>query len=365
MRGDPVQDPIYEFRLPRAQLTDQELELPLSAEEKRLNRDAKGAHSIYNKMQFPDRLDRPVRAITATCTRVSRESIIIQSPENRQEFRRLTLRERASIQGFPITYQFYGDSYLQKQHLIGNAIPPLFVYYLGCAIRGVPGLSLEHPKGTPRLPQDLPKVTPSRCGMGSFPRARRFRAVIPSLRFKSGVRFELANHFQTKTVSWRISFFFGTAKHIRRLRFDRRIIEKAVRCLKKWGLKGIVENILECVRKSAANLNASMLQARWNRTLRGPGPYALLDALDQVTLKISERLSKISDSERVAVLKSIKPLARWGSTIAKDPDGSRSINRKLLDNSPLILSGILVGSYFNSSELAKCASPRYLRRSVP
>src|SRR3546814_4586174 len=72
-------------------------------------------------MPFPDPLDRTVRTITATCTRVSRESIIIEQPNTRDSFRRLSIRERATLQGFPITFQFYGASHGQKLRMVGNA----------------------------------------------------------------------------------------------------------------------------------------------------------------------------------------------------------------------------------------------------
>ena len=78
-------------------------------------------------MSFPDSLKRPSRTITSTCTRVSRESIVIQDGK---KFRRLTLREKGCIQGFPITFQFYGNTHSNKQKMIGNSIPPILTYYL-------------------------------------------------------------------------------------------------------------------------------------------------------------------------------------------------------------------------------------------
>lgn len=60
------------------EIIDNELEEPLNWEEERFNRDMKVAHPIYNGMPFPDPFDRSIRTVTATCTRVSRESLIIK-----------------------------------------------------------------------------------------------------------------------------------------------------------------------------------------------------------------------------------------------------------------------------------------------
>jgi DNA (cytosine-5)-methyltransferase 1 len=131
-----IYDPIYGTRLNRAHLTDHRVEDYLSVEEARLNREGKSHHPIYNNMSFPDLLDRPARTITATCTRVSRESIVIEDLETHGRFRRLSVRERGCLQGFPVTYQFYGDSYSEKLKMIGNAVPPLMTYYIAQAMLG-------------------------------------------------------------------------------------------------------------------------------------------------------------------------------------------------------------------------------------
>lgn len=121
-----VTDPIYGLRIPADELKDHIIEEFLSSEEERMNREMKTYHPVYNNMSFPDPLNNTARTITATCTRVSRESIIIDAPEKKGRYRRLSVRERGCLQGFPITFQFFGDSYAQKLKMIGNAIPPLF-----------------------------------------------------------------------------------------------------------------------------------------------------------------------------------------------------------------------------------------------
>ena len=84
-------------------------------------------------MSFPDDINQPARTIMATCTRTSREGIIVKDKDS---FRRLSLREKASVQGFPINFNFYADSHSAKTKMIGNAIPPPFTYALAAAMKG-------------------------------------------------------------------------------------------------------------------------------------------------------------------------------------------------------------------------------------
>src|SRR5690606_31604286 len=75
--------------------------------------------------------------------------------------------------------------------MAGNAIPPLFTWFVGLAVAG-----REPP---PSMPAFVPAMgtAPDAPGEGSAHRAHRpgraFRAAIRGLRFKSGMSFELRN----------------------------------------------------------------------------------------------------------------------------------------------------------------------------
>ena len=70
--------------------------------------------------------------------------------------RTLTLRECASVQGFPLSYQFWGDSVSQKDFLVGNAVSPPVARALANAILGQEGRAAptdpidQNPQGFPR-----------------------------------------------------------------------------------------------------------------------------------------------------------------------------------------------------------------------
>ena len=76
-----IKDVNYGFYISSNELVDHDPEPSFDEEETRLNRDSKTHHPAYNDMQFPDPWDEPVRTITATCSRVSRESIVVNEAE--------------------------------------------------------------------------------------------------------------------------------------------------------------------------------------------------------------------------------------------------------------------------------------------
>ena len=180
---DPVVDPLYGLRLPRTRLIDHVEEHPLNVEEIRINRANKTTHPVYNSMPFPDPLDRAVRTNLATCN-VARESVVIAAPEAPESLRRLTVRERASLQGFPITFQFYGATYQQKLRMVGNAVPPPFSYLVGHAFLGTPAgdlppLDAHAASIVGPVPPPI-KTPPDRPG-SIYPPHRNFRFAIPML----------------------------------------------------------------------------------------------------------------------------------------------------------------------------------------
>lgn len=82
-------------------------------------------HPYMGTMFFPEKLDRPSRTVMATKSASTREAILYRSEINRDtddgRYRTPTIREAASIMGFPINYQFWGDE-STKWRQVGNAV---------------------------------------------------------------------------------------------------------------------------------------------------------------------------------------------------------------------------------------------------
>ncbi|MGS1094827.1 DNA cytosine methyltransferase [Aquamicrobium terrae] len=344
-----VVDPVWGVSLQPSQLTELQSEAPLNDEELRMNREAKEFHPVYNNMAFPDPLDEPARTVTATCTRVSRESIVIADPKVEGQFRRLTIRERACLQGFPITYQFYARSFAEKAKMIGNAIPPTFTYLLACAALGT---SAEQFKEFQVIGKDLtipekraPVTPPDREGR-TYPISRGFRAALPGLRFKSGMRFELANANAGETTEWKVRFFFGPSKDIREIDLDgavSRDLQDSSR------FSSVIRAFQKEFTKAAQDFTSTTpakLQLAWAHKIEGTGPYVIVDRLGALAADLHGRLAKeVGEEDGSVVVDYIITVASGVGEVDKVV-GHRKLGRYALP----ILAGIIVGEWFNALE---------------
>jgi DNA (cytosine-5)-methyltransferase 1 len=344
--GDEIIDPIWGIRVPAAAVSERQTETPLSSEELRLNREAKEHHPVYNNMAFPDSLDAPARTVTATCTRVSRESIVIFD-ETLGAYRRLSIRERATLQGFPITYQFYSPSYSHKVKMIGNAVPPTFSFMLGLAVQGrrfdgMPGFRAV--ADTLTAPERQAPATKPDWPSGKYREARRFRAAIPGLRFKSGVRFELRNDFSHDAVSWVVRFVHGTPKDIRELELNGTATAQ-LRSLLATPCGDAINDELLRADATLRWLDSKALQAAWTRRDDGMGPFEVIDILARSVTVISDLLLQVPRQQLEQAVLRILGEGSGGSAIP-----SRPVPRalKLRSNAVAIASGFIVGDWFNS-----------------
>jgi DNA (cytosine-5)-methyltransferase 1 len=344
--SDPAIDPIYGQHVPRDDVHDHVFEDVLNEEEMRINRAAKLAHPVYNKMPFPDPLERSVRTITATCTRVSRESIVIADAAGGGH-RRLSVRERAMLQGFPLGFQFYAPSYSQKIKMVGNAMPPLFAFYLGHALRETAADQLP---AVSRAATDLrlgvpapPDTPPDKVG-STYRKDRSFRFALPSLHLGSGVRFELRNRFLDGAVFWEVTYVFGTSKSIQTLQLDQKLLESLSTDLPE-NVARLIEPSLQALAQYITGADVQNMQAIWSHS--GPGltrPFMMLDELDRVGAEISTALTAHSDHARMAVETAIA--LQYGPT--HDLAGVGKITRAATTT----LAGLLVGALANR-ELSK------------
>jgi DNA (cytosine-5)-methyltransferase 1 len=340
---DEITDPIWGMRLPASDVSERQTETPLTHEELRLNREAKEHHPVYNNMAFPDPLEAPSRTVTATCTRVSRESIVIHD-ERVGAYRRLSLRERATLQGFPITYEFYAQSYSQKVKMIGNAVPPTFSFLLGLAVQGrafdgfyASGAALTKPE------RNAPITKPDHPA-GKYREMRRFRAAIPGLRFKSGLRFELCNEFSDGSASWLVKFVHGTPKDIRELPLDGTATTRLTSLREFGACREVVNETLLKAEERLRWIQPITLQAAWTRRAIGMGPFDVIDVLSEAASHISGLLAEVSRDE---LEESVLSIISGGTSLSTAPAHHLPRKLKLRSNAVAIASGFLVGDWFN------------------
>lgn len=349
-----VTDPIWGVELAGGAVTEREQEEKLNEEELRLNRESKIFHPIYNNMSFPDKLEAPARTVTATCTRVSRESIVVENT-NGDGYRRLTVRERATLQGFPITYQFYGKSFAEKSKMIGNAIPPTFSYILASCASGKNAESFTPHIEAGRelkLPSKKPLATATDKAGKSYPIKRRFRAAIPGLRFKSGMRFEFANEVKDDGTIWSMRFYSGSSKDIKKHQLDGALSEKLRQhsALEFNSLASLPQR--KALEKLISSVDGDELQEIWTRRRNGEKPFDWVDLLGELADGVHAQLVEILSNEKAEEL----VLDLVG---IRETQGKYANEAKLKKNASRIISGAIVGVWFNqqcaSSQLAEAA----------
>lgn len=328
LNKNKVVDINYGIKLDKKNLFDHIIESDLTDEEKRINSDAKTFHPIYNNMSFPEKLHLPARTITATCTRVSRESIIVESDTG---YRRLTIRERGVIQGFPITFQFYGNTYNSKIKMIGNAIPPILTYYLFQSMLKVPLDKLQSPEESTYkhvTPETLPPKTSPDYSKRKFPYSRKFRYAIPNLRYGSAVRFELSNSFNKRKPNWRFRFFYGNSKQIRDVNLDINIISIIQSRLSKNTIENYNQEI-ESLLDKFGTLSSNELQFSWIDSKENMLAFNIIDEIGKSVLNLLEIQDEI-----------LKPY-----TIVRDI--LKTDKKKIDENSGSILIGLYLLSSLN------------------
>jgi len=240
-------------------VTDNDPGASLTWEEERINREKKQNHPIYNDMAFPDAPDATARTVTATCTKVSRESIVV--PDGKGGYRLLTAREMAAAQSFPLNYQFPAKSQTDRVKMAGNAIPPLFTYLVGLAVKGE------------AIPDTLPSFAPvggavafaaqTRARSNSKKADRAFRAAVSKLRFKSGMSFEVNN----ANGRWKMVFNLGG--------------QGRVETLSPADISGIVGTLSDDVLKAIPEINANDVQDAWvNSTRAEHHPFMIVDMIE-------------------------------------------------------------------------------------
>ena len=146
-KGGIIEDPNYDsLTVPVNQLKDHFMtseEALMTWEEVERNRMQKTDHPYYGRMRFPDDLDRPARTVMAMQLNSSRETMVIETRHNGEiRYRKPTVRECSSLQSYPITYRFAGETWRTRYKLVGNSVPVKLSAALAKAILEQEGLEI-------------------------------------------------------------------------------------------------------------------------------------------------------------------------------------------------------------------------------
>ncbi|MBN8664058.1 MAG: DNA cytosine methyltransferase [Chitinophagales bacterium] len=156
-------DPLYpSIRIKISELSDHFYDTGLYECEWKQSMFLKTNHPYMGRMSFPENENKPSRTITATKIGSSREAIVYLSEYKRKgngEYRTPTIRESATLMGFPITYQFVGSE-TAKCRLVGNAVCPSVSKAFAKLVRKELGLNT--------IKKDLVQTTPDLTGVNNL-----------------------------------------------------------------------------------------------------------------------------------------------------------------------------------------------------
>lgn len=190
-------------------------------------RELKKNHPYMGKMAFPEDADKPSRTIMATRSASTREALIYKSEHDRKgdgEYRLPTIREIATLMGFPYSYQFSGGE-CNKWRQIGNAVCPHMSAALAKSVRLSMGLQIiPEIKISFKILQNLPSQivnlnTFSKAGFDKPPK-KHPKAKFRRHPFKDGNMTVALTNFDpkslddpsTRKVEWFSSVFLGAGK---------------------------------------------------------------------------------------------------------------------------------------------------------
>lgn len=218
----PISDPNYpKLILPANEIPDHYYDSGVYSFEWRSARHAKVNHPFMGRMSFPEAMERPARTIMATRSASTREALMLKSERRRKgdgEYRLPTVREAATLMGFPLNYQFVGSEGT-KWKQIGNAVCPHLSAALAKELRKRMGLKAKSPSfaALTKVLHRQPAPSLNDFGKRVFdrPPKRKLGAKYRSHPFKKGnMTIALMNHQPNGVVGgdWFAVAYLGAGK---------------------------------------------------------------------------------------------------------------------------------------------------------
>lgn len=306
---DYIHDYNYDFKLSSNEVSDHQYQYILQPFEWKRAKRLKIDKGYMGKMSFPEDVNKIARTVMATMSSSSRESMILGCPDG--SYRLPTVREVASIMGFPIDYKFYGVSKGIKYTLVGNAVSPKLSYALAKAIAVAEDIKL--PSNYPQISHnndiDFHNLNGMKIKLKEEKSKRanaRFKDHIPYM-IINRYRVELTNmysDFNKMNIIWHIDIHYGQGKN-------------AAKTLKphpdsQWFNKNLNSKIEIFLNEIKAKLSSSTKfqeiycmteKERFSRKLYGP-----IEILEMLKTFIDRALANKQKDESIEVKGALIPL---------------------------------------------------------
>lgn len=322
---EPVVDPNYpKHTLPACELPDQFYDTGVYSFEWRSARQAKVNHPFMGRMSFPEAMDRPARTIMATRSASTREALMLKSERRRKgdgEYRLPTVREAATLMGFPFAYQFVGSEGT-KWKQIGNAVCPHLSAALAKEIRKRMGLRAKRPSfaSLTKILRKAPAANLNDFRKRCFenPPQRKSGAKFRSHPFKKGnMTIALMNHLPDGRVEgeWHATAFLGAGKtyctqqlNLANLKAAWKLLEVELGPRQVKTLRAVLET--EVLAKVASGKRLQQVFERNDTSGELLHPADLMDTLRQCLARFGEETAMVRSHGNAVVDKADIPLVQ-------------------------------------------------------
>lgn len=199
-------DPNYGFELATVNLTDHFMDTIIDDIEAENLFQVKTQHPYMGRMNFPDDMEKPARTVVSL--QMGRETLVIQVES--KKYRRTTIRECATLQTFPISFQFAGETLSSRYKQAGNAVPPILTFQIAKKITEIEhGIDVHSP--IIYFPQPFKKARASIPRPRSEPNYKASRTIRIPKKEVRGTRIELTSHGYP-SINWNVTLHLGEGK---------------------------------------------------------------------------------------------------------------------------------------------------------
>lgn len=213
---EKIKDPNYpDHKLSVSELRDHFYDTGVYEIEWQKALNAKQRHPYMGVMSFPENIHKPSRTIMATKSSSTREALLYKSELNRTgdgEYRTPTIREAATIMGFPLSYQFYGNE-TTKWRQIGNAVCVQLSFALATKVSEALGIKRLEPKEVKKDLSNIDFLDNPEEKVFNNPPKRKPNSLFRAHPIKSGnITVDLTNRGGSTSDKWNVVAHAGTGK---------------------------------------------------------------------------------------------------------------------------------------------------------
>jgi hypothetical protein len=138
-----------------------------------------------------------------------------------------------------------------------------------------------------------------------------------------------------------MNYYYGSSKDIKQVKLDSALLKEAQKALPPTARTQFL-SVIKNKGKKILSIDQEKLQDAWMHKIHGVGPYDIVDDIGEMGRDLRKYFDKIDLTTTAQFVFRKLGLAYEKDCIEKNG------NRKIMSNSREILTGLLLGAWFNS-----------------